>query len=50
MTVGGVGGWQWRGEWQWLGGSGSIRKRGAVRSFWYRLENGSGSIGRVAAV
>jgi hypothetical protein len=38
----------WRGNgWQWLRGSGVIRKRGSGRFEWYRLERGSGSIGRV---
>jgi hypothetical protein len=37
----------WRGqEWQWQGGSGTSRKRRSVRFEWYRLESGSGSIGR----
>jgi hypothetical protein len=33
------------GEWQWQGGSCIIRKGRSVRSFWYRLERDSGSIG-----
>jgi hypothetical protein len=40
-------GWQWRKEWQWLGGSGTVGKRRSGRFEWYRLECGSGSIGRV---
>jgi hypothetical protein len=38
------------GGWQWGGGSGSIRKRRSVRSVWYRLERGSGSIDSVVKV
>jgi hypothetical protein len=37
----------WRGEWQWLGGSGINRRGRSMRFEWYRLESGSGSIGRV---
>jgi hypothetical protein len=42
-----VGTGQWHREWQWQGGSGVIRQRRSRRFEWYRLQFGSGSIGRV---
>jgi hypothetical protein len=50
MTVGGVGSRQWDAEWQWLVDFDTNRKRRSVRSFWYQMECGSGSIGSVVKV
>jgi hypothetical protein len=44
----GLGGGPRHSEWQWQGGSNTNRRRISVRFEWYKLESGSGSIGRVA--